>query len=541
MADLGNRTNVNAAIDTLLDDLAPNNSIQPSDHNGLLKDILDTLANGLSVALRTGNTTSGQNLEITSGDSIQFDNSTFLGSLVSGTLTGAQTYTLPDKSGTVAMTSDISNILTANGIVMTGTYSHDLAGNTLTMDGGVINVTNGGFGVLGSGNVTSDGINNVLFSFIGSSGHQTLIVRDDNDSVAIGTSAADLSSVFEIASTTKGVLFPRMTTAKRDLIALPVESLLIYNTTTHQFEFRSSGASWDALGGGASLYSQDDTIGAGRIATLTDTLLFKGGSVKIEGADTLSTSTAFEIYDGDTTPFKLWDWRNNGDVYLSKDCKLYTSGNNPFTFSSSKTTSGGAFVFDRDGGNGNTVDVLKTTGNGVALQLTVNTTTSGGLNISSPVAADNLINLSNSLGSFFRHDVQSSQNVVTVGSVDGARAFNVIGNGDNFSGTKYINTQIYNSTSLVEGVAFGWDTSTRNGIIRVDGGCEVNFTGAINSNGMGVNVEPTTTEALKVGGDTKTTGNMDAATYSVNGTAGFTGTGAYTTLTIENGIITNAV
>ena len=314
MADLGNRTNVNAAIDTLLDDLAPNNSIQPSDHNGLLKDILDTLANGLSVALRTGNTTSGQNLEITSGDSIQFDNSTFLGSLVSGTLTGAQTYTLPDKSGTVAMTSDISNILTANGIVMTGTYSHDLAGNTLTMDGGVINVTNGGFGVLGSGNVTSDGINNVLFSFIGSSGHQTLIVRDDNDSVAIGTSAADLSSVFEVASTTKGVLFPRMSTAERDLIALPVESLLIYNTTNDQFEFRSSGASWDALGGGASLYSQDDTIGSGRIATLTDTLSFEGGTVKIEGADTLSTSTAFEIYDGDVTPNKLWDFRNNGDV-----------------------------------------------------------------------------------------------------------------------------------------------------------------------------------------------------------------------------------
>ena len=87
MADLGNRTNVDAAIDLLLDDLAPDESIQPSDHNGLLKDILDTLSNGLSVTLRTGNTTSGQNIEVTAGDSIDFDNSTVLGSLVSGTLT----------------------------------------------------------------------------------------------------------------------------------------------------------------------------------------------------------------------------------------------------------------------------------------------------------------------------------------------------------------------------------------------------------------------------------------------------------------------
>lgn len=34
----------------------------------------------------------------------------------------------------------------------------------------------------------------------------------------------------------------------------------------------------------------------------------------VQGADTLSTSTAFEIYDNDTTPTKLWDFRNNGDL-----------------------------------------------------------------------------------------------------------------------------------------------------------------------------------------------------------------------------------
>jgi len=45
------------------------------------------------------------------------------------------------------------------------------------------------------------------------------------------------------------MLVPRMTTTERDLISTPAESLLIYNTTTDQFEFRNSAAAWEGLGG----------------------------------------------------------------------------------------------------------------------------------------------------------------------------------------------------------------------------------------------------------------------------------------------------
>jgi len=141
MADLGNRANVNAAIDLLLDDLQPDEAIQPSDHNGLLKDILDTLSNGLSTTLRTGNTTNGFNIEVTGGDSIDFDNSTFLGSLVSDTLTANRQYTLPDKTGTVAMLSDITG---GDTIFTGGTFTADslldLDGNNLTFSNGVFNI-----------------------------------------------------------------------------------------------------------------------------------------------------------------------------------------------------------------------------------------------------------------------------------------------------------------------------------------------------------------------------------------------------------------
>ena len=258
MADLGNRTNVNSAIDLLLDDLAPDGSILPSDHNGLLKDILDTLANGLSVTLRTGNTTSGQNLQVTSGDSIQFDNSTFLGSLSSATLTGNQSYSLPDKSGTIALTSEAS-ILAVDSQTLGGNFTHNLNSNTLTLNNGVLNITNGGFGVLGSGNVTSDGIASTLFSFINSSSQPIMIVQDAGN-VSIGTSVPDVSAKLEIDSTTQGFLKPRMTTTQRDLIGAPALGLEIFNTTTGQTEFWD-GVSWGGSGASYGIVARYDSSG----------------------------------------------------------------------------------------------------------------------------------------------------------------------------------------------------------------------------------------------------------------------------------------
>ena len=118
MTDLLNRANVNIAINTLLNDLQPNDAIQPSDHNGLLKDILDTLSNGLSTTLRTGNTTGGFAIDITDGDNIKYNKGgLYVGVLDSLTLTGSRSWDFPDNSGTIALLSDITagnNLSTAN-------------------------------------------------------------------------------------------------------------------------------------------------------------------------------------------------------------------------------------------------------------------------------------------------------------------------------------------------------------------------------------------------------------------------------------------
>ena len=274
MADLGNRANVTTAINLLLDDAQPNDAIQPSDHNGLLINILDTLANGLSVTLRTNPETGGQDIEFTAGDKLKFKDSGFVSSLLTATLTADRTLTFPDKTGTVAVTSDIENILNTNGLILGGNYTHDLNSLSLAMFGGSV----------GIGDdltvISSDATKTNVGSFISSNANPVLIVGNTNESVAIGANGADGSAKLEIESTTKGLLIPRMVTTQRNAISLPAESLLIYNTTTDQFEFRSSAGTWDALGGSDSIYTADGTISANRTVDLDNKkLTFDAGTL----------------------------------------------------------------------------------------------------------------------------------------------------------------------------------------------------------------------------------------------------------------------
>lgn len=62
-------------------------------------------------------------------------------------------------------------------------------------------------------------------------------------SIGIGNTAPNAKSVLDMASTTKGVLMPRMSTAQRDAIATPPEGLQIYDLTTHKMAYYN-GTAW---------------------------------------------------------------------------------------------------------------------------------------------------------------------------------------------------------------------------------------------------------------------------------------------------------
>jgi hypothetical protein len=87
-----------------------------------------------------------------------------------------------------------------------------------------------------------------------SSGHWTLTTNDLSyiaGSVSIGTASQEASALFQIASTTKGFLPPRMTTTQRDAIASPATGLIAFNTTDNQYNYYN-GSSWSELGSGTS-------------------------------------------------------------------------------------------------------------------------------------------------------------------------------------------------------------------------------------------------------------------------------------------------
>jgi hypothetical protein len=58
----------------------------------------------------------------------------------------------------------------------------------------------------------------------------------------IGTATPAASAQLDVASTSKGFLPPRLTTAERDAIAAPAAGLVLYNSTTNKLQVRTNTA-----------------------------------------------------------------------------------------------------------------------------------------------------------------------------------------------------------------------------------------------------------------------------------------------------------
>ncbi len=64
--------------------------------------------------------------------------------------------------------------------------------------------------------------------------------------VGIGTTTPNASAQLDIASTTKGLLIPRMTTTERTAITTAATGLLVFDNTTNSFWFYNVNA-WTQL------------------------------------------------------------------------------------------------------------------------------------------------------------------------------------------------------------------------------------------------------------------------------------------------------
>ncbi len=80
-------------------------------------------------------------------------------------------------------------------------------------------------------------------------------VIDTGGLFGIGTQHPD--AILDVASTSSGVLLPRMTSAEMSAIATPITGMLVYNTTADSLYFYNSGGQWWPVGTGAAAPVQD--------------------------------------------------------------------------------------------------------------------------------------------------------------------------------------------------------------------------------------------------------------------------------------------
>jgi hypothetical protein len=86
----------------------------------------------------------------------------------------------------------------------------------------------------------------------------TITVSAQNVAINESGTAADSSAMLDVASTSKGMLIPRMTTAQREMIEFPAIGLLVFDNVTETFWFHDQDGWVELISGNADKLSDDD-------------------------------------------------------------------------------------------------------------------------------------------------------------------------------------------------------------------------------------------------------------------------------------------
>lgn len=188
-------------------------------------------------------------------------------------------------------TSTTSNYRYAKGY-WAGTKSHLLIGQADTLENW-IGFHSAGFtqgtahvgytfdflgGVLGS--ATEAQVKNPWFLYGFSTRAKSLIAGP----TGFGDSTIEASALIDASSTTKGVIWPRMTTVEKDAIASPATGLIVFDTDLVQYNFWD-GDSWEAMGGGTTPTLQQ-VLDAGSTLTSIETISVGTNRLEVSGSIT---------------------------------------------------------------------------------------------------------------------------------------------------------------------------------------------------------------------------------------------------------------
>jgi hypothetical protein len=122
--------------------------------------------------------------------------------------------------------------------------------------------------------------------------------------VGIGTKSPDPSAMFEVKSTSKGMLIPRMTQSQRNAIKNPANSLMIYQTDNTPGYYYYASNSWTRIANGNN--------SGGITNTFTAPLTMTGTTVSMPQAN---SSTNGFLSASDWNKFnKVENGTNSGDM-----------------------------------------------------------------------------------------------------------------------------------------------------------------------------------------------------------------------------------
>ena len=188
-------------------------------------------ANDLASVLVAGNNAGNQDIvNVNNLQCVKVDNPEALGSLTVGD-NSQGALSLLGSSVTLNASATTLNATSAGLMTLQGN-----AGLTLNASGAPLNISCAG-SILQANASTGMG-------FLASAGNITFV--PSAGSVAIGTVAPNANAILDVVSTTKAFLPPRMTTAQKNLIAVPTEGMVVYDLTLHKLCVRTAGA-WETI------------------------------------------------------------------------------------------------------------------------------------------------------------------------------------------------------------------------------------------------------------------------------------------------------
>ncbi len=277
--------------------------------------------NAFDLPIRTNNierltlfSTGNMRLESNGGTAQQFQFENPAGNFISTFQAGAQTaninYTLPIAAP-------------ANNQVLISTAAGSMSWANITAIAGYKKVSDSAWALLGNAGT------NPSVNYIGTSDNQPLVVRTNaverlrvftSGNVGIGSPTDDASALLNLTSTTKGVLFPRMTQAQRLAIGTPTDGLLVYQSdntpgSPQGFYGRIFGQ-WVALPGwsltgNAGTDPTNNYLGTNDAKDLslrtnsTPRLLLKEGTMNLQLIHTNANMGRLELKQSSTTGYRI--------------------------------------------------------------------------------------------------------------------------------------------------------------------------------------------------------------------------------------------